>query len=106
MKELHALVQEIVEFGDVISYAEDVTDPNFQNACQLFSQYLDWRFEEVKQQVDTQDLASKGALNTSDLESLDRLMSAPRRSAEACIYWTRDLFQYCTELQRSKLIAA
>lgn len=107
MKELNALVQEIVDFGDVISYAENPADPNFQNACNLFSQYLDWRFTELKAQLDNSDEGNDSSeWSSSDLEDLNRLISAPKRSADAYIGWTRDLFQYCVTLQRNKLIAA
>jgi hypothetical protein len=106
MKELNALIQEIVDFGDVVSYAENPADPNFQNACDLFSQYLDWRFRELKEHLDAEGLPSSSQWNISDLENLNRLMLAPKQSAEACIAWTHDLLQYCLELQRSKPIAA
>ena len=106
MKELNVLIQEIVDFGDVIAYAENPADPNFQNACDLFSQYLDWRFAELQDKLASEGLPSNSQWTTSELESLNRLVSAPRRTAEACINWTRELFQYCVELQRNKLIAA
>ena len=106
MKELNALIQEIVDFGNVIAYADNPADPNFQNACDLFSQYIDWRFAELKSKLNVEGLPSSTHWTANDLESLDRLMSSPKRSAEACINWTRDLFRYCVELQRSKLIAA
>jgi len=106
MKELNILIQEIVDFGDVIAYAEDPADPNFQHACDLFSQYLDWRFAELKQLLDNNGLPTSSQWTSNDLESLNRLFSAPRQTAEACIKWTRELFQYCAELKRNKPIAA
>ena len=107
MKELNALVQEIVDFGDVISYSENPADPNFQNACDLFSQYLDWKFTELKQQLTESDaLNSDPQWDNSDLEGLNKLISSPMRSAETYITWTRELMQYCVNLQRNKLIAA
>ncbi len=106
MKELNALIQEIVDFGDVVSYAENPADPNFQNACDLFSQYLDWRFRELKEHLDTEGLPNNSQWNIGDLESLNRLMLIPKQNTEACIAWTRELLQHCMELQRNKPIAA
>jgi hypothetical protein len=106
MKELNALIQEIVDFGDVISYSENPADPNFQNACDLFSQYLDWRFRELKERLDAEGLPSNSQWNSRDLETLNHLMLAPKSTAEACIAWTRDLLRHCVELQRNKPIAA
>lgn len=106
MKELNALIQEIVDFGDVIAYADDPSDPNFQHACDLFSQYLDWRFAELKTRLDSEGLPGNSHWTSTDLESLNRMISSPRQSAEACINWTRELFQYSLELQRNKAIAA
>ena len=106
MKELNTLIQEIVDFGDVIAYAEDSTDPNFQHACDLFSQYMDWRFNELKAKLDSEGLPGNSHWTPGDLESLTRMISTPRQTAEACINWTRELFQFSVELQRNKAIAA
>jgi hypothetical protein len=106
MKELNTLIQEIVDFGDVIAYAKDPSDPNFQHACDLFSQYLDWRFAELKEQLDSEGLPSSSPWTTNELEHLNQFFASPRQSAEACINWTRELFEYCAELKRNKSIAA
>lgn len=106
MKELNTLIQEIVDFGDVIAYAEDPADPNFQHACDLFSQYLDWRFAELKERLDSDGLPSSSLWTNNELEHLYQFFASPRQTAEACINWTRELFQYCTELKRNKPIAA
>lgn len=106
MKELNALIQEIVDFGDVLSFTDNPADQNFQDACSLFNGYLDWRFSEVKQQLQVASATDRALWSSSEIDTLSQLITTPVNTTATHISWARDLLQYCVELQRNKPIAA
>lgn len=106
MKELNELIQEIVDFGNVIAYTDNPADPDFQNACDLFSQYLDHRFKELKNKLHEVGTDREINWTAKELAKLGDLITPPRRSAGPYIQWTRNLFQHCEKLQRNKLATA
>lgn len=107
MKELNDLIQEIVDFGDVIAYSENPGDPNFQHACALFSSYLDIRYKELMETyAEAGDDVRTQIYSRAELTRLNDLITPPPKAAIPYIDWTRNLFKYCTKLQNSKSIAA
>ena len=106
MKELNDLIQEIVDFGLLVSHNHNTADTNFQNACELFGGYLDWRYAEVKQSLDSGASIEIMHISNNEFNKLDELITSSRGTASACIEWARNLYQYCTELQRNKMVAA
>ncbi len=106
MKELNQLIQEIIDFGDVIKYTDDHDDPNFKHACDLFMQYLDWRFDELNQKLQSEDQVCASCLNKKELDHLSRLITSPSRVTETRLAWAQNLFDFCVDLSEAHSIAA
>jgi len=100
MRKIDTLLQEIIDFGDLIAYAENPASPDFQQACRLFSQYLNQQFKLIK--INTQDFIC----TADDLAHLQKLLTPPQNNSRSCINWIRSLFQHCTQLQTSQQVAA
>ena len=101
--ELNSLIQEIVDFSNILAFTDNTGDSNFRNACQLFSGYLDNRFTELKtasQITDEIDWAASEITKLSGLISLQQNASIPDTQ------WIQNLSQYCEELQQNKIAAA
>ena len=104
--DLNDLIQEIINFGNVISFVDDPADSDFQNACQLFSRYLENRFSEIKSQPHI--AISKGDINWTEnqIAKLSNLVSLEDNSTTPYVQWTENLFKYCEELQHNKAAVA
>ena len=102
MKELNILIQEIIDFGDVIAYTDNPADSDFQNACYLFSCYLEDCLKEIQYKLRGIDSDQKITWASREITKLNNLTALPRNSTAPYIQWTRDLFQYCEGLQHSK----
>jgi len=100
MRKIDTLLQEIIDFGELIAYAENPASPDFQHACSLFSQYLKHQFKLVK--INTQDFSC----TADELTQLQKLLTAPQHNSHSCIDWIRNLFQHCAQLQSAQLVAA
>ena len=74
MKELNDLIQEIVDFGNVIAYNDNPADADYQYACNLFTQYLDGRFTELKEQLQKTGSESDMHWAARELENLSELI--------------------------------
>ncbi|MCW9012623.1 MAG: hypothetical protein OQL06_02475 [Gammaproteobacteria bacterium] len=103
MNELNELIQEIVDFGDVIAYNDNPADADFQNACNLFSSYLDGRFTELNQKFKQTGSTSEIKWAANELEKLAELITPPQHATGPCIQWTHKLFKHCAEIQRSNI---
>ena len=106
MKELNQLIQEIIDFGDVIKYTDDPEDPNFKHACDLFMQYLDWRFDELNQKLQSDGQKCGSSLSNHELSELSQLITSPSRITETRLSWAQNLFDFCVNLQQTHTIAA
>lgn len=100
MNELNELIQEIVDFGDVIAYNDNPADADFQNACNLFSNYLEWRLAEITEKLRATGEEAEIQRATREIEILSDLITPPQQSTDPCIQWTRNLFRHCMELRQ------
>ena len=106
MKELNKLIQEIIDFGDVIAYTDNPADSDFQNACYLFSCYLEDRLKDIQQKLHAVGSGQEITWATREITKLNDLITLPRNSTAPYIQWARNLFQHCEEFQHSKLAIA
>ncbi len=106
MKELNKLIQEIIDFGDVIAYTDNPADTDFQNACYLFSCYLEECLKDIQHKIHTVDSDQETTWAASEITKLNNLTTLTRNSTAPYIQWTRNLFQHCEELQNNKLAIA
>lgn len=100
MRKIDTLLQEIIDFGELIAYAENPASPDFQHACDLFSQYLNNQFKLIK--INTEDFSC----TADELAHLQTLLISPQHNSHSCINWIRNLFQHCAQLQMSQQVAA
>lgn len=100
MKKFDDLLQEIIDFGELVAYTENPANPDFQHACSLFSQYLSRQFCMVE--IDTSNIV----WGEAELRELQQLLASPQNNSRSCINWIRNLFQYCSRLKRAQLVAA
>jgi hypothetical protein len=104
--ELNALIQEIITFSDVIAFIDDPAGSDFQNACQLFSGYLENRFSDIKSKSHISSCEEDIKWTENEIAKLSDLITLPDDSATPYIQWTRNLFQHCEELQSNKIAIA
>ena len=104
--ELNDLIQEIVNFGQVISFTGNPGDSNSQHACQLFSSYLDNRFTDIKANFHITDCEDNINWTVSEITQLGYLISSQENSTTPNTQWIHELSQHCKELQRNKMTAA
>ncbi|MCW8853872.1 MAG: hypothetical protein OQK72_04140 [Gammaproteobacteria bacterium] len=105
IQELDNLIQEVIDFGNVISYAEDPEDINFQQACNLFNDYLNWKLEELKEQLKTQGSAQEIQWTVNELAKLVHLIEQPEQTPATQTHWFKNLFQHCADIQQNKIAA-
>lgn len=105
MQKLDTLIQEIIDFGNVMSHAEDPADINYQNACNLFNDYLSWKFEELKEELKTQGSESEIQWTINELSKLCELIEQPEPSSAPQAHWFHNLLQHCTDIQANKIAA-
>lgn len=108
---LQELTKEVVNFGEVISYAENPADSDFRNACDLFSQYLNHELQDINTNIRFQDIRSDIKQTTNRLHELSDLIS-PGQITPGQAYnieehqWSNKLIDFCNQLQSLKNIAA
>ena len=105
IQELDNLIQEVIDFGNVVSYAEDPEDINFQQACNLFNDYLNWKLEELKEQLKTQGSAQEIQWTINELTKLVDLIDQPEQTSATQTHWFKNLFQHCANIQQNKIAA-
>ena len=105
MAHLDTLIQEIIEFSDVIACNENPADPDLQNACRLFSDYLGIRLKQARREMIGFPAPHHSRWTSHDLQHLSELIHRPNQSTMSCISWIRGLMHYCITLQRGKLAA-
>ena len=105
IQELDNLIQEIIDFGNVVSYAENPDDINFQNACHLFNDYLNWKLEELKETLKTQGSAMDIQWTVNELSKLVHLIENSKQTPSEQTHWFKKLLQHCTDMQQNKIVA-
>ena len=105
IQELDNLIQEVIDFGNVISYAEDPDDINFQNACNLFNDYLSWKLEELKETLKTHGSALEIQWVINELAKLGHLIEQPAQTPSTQTLWFKNLFQHCADIQQNRIAA-
>lgn len=105
MTQLNSLIQEVIEFSDLIASHENPADPDLQNACALFSNYLDNQLKEIRRSMIGNPTALSTRWNPHELRQLSDLIKRPTHSPRSCVEWIRTLFQYCISLQRGSMAA-
>lgn len=106
MAQLDDLIQEIIDFSNLIASHENPADPDLQNACRLFSDYLGVQLKLIRRNMIGTPTAQHFRWTASELSQLSELIERPKHSAQSCTDWIRTLFQYCIALQRGRLAAA
>jgi len=106
MKELNELIQEIIDFKDVIAYTDNPADSDFQNACYLFSSYLEQRLNDLHHKLHSVNPDQKVNRINNELEKLKDLIFLPRNATDPYIKWARSLFLHCEEFQHHKAAVA
>ena len=91
--------------SDLISYAEDPDDINFQNACNLFNDYLTWKLDELKETLKTQASAREIQWTVNELAKLVHLIEKPSETPATQTHWFNNLRQYCINIQQGKVAA-
>lgn len=104
--EFNDLIHEIIAFGGTIAYIDNPADSDFQNACQLFSLYLENRFSELKAKSHIASCKEDIKRVKCEIDKFSDLIALPDNSDDPYIQWTRNLFLHCEELQRHKLAVA
>ena len=106
MQELDKLIQEVIDFGNVLANADDPSDINFQNACNLFNDYLSWKLHELKEKLKTQGSAQEIQLAVNELSRLNHLLEPTEQASTTQSHWFKNLFQHCLDVQQNKIAAA
>jgi hypothetical protein len=106
MAQLDDLIQEIIDFSNLIASNENPADPDLQNACRLFSDYLGAQLKLIRRNMIGTASAQHSRWTASELSQLGELIEGPKQNAQSCTQWIRNLFQYCLTLQRGRLAAA
>ncbi|MDH5472202.1 MAG: hypothetical protein OEY61_05040 [Gammaproteobacteria bacterium] len=106
MQELDTLLQEVIDFGNVIANADDPTDINLQHACHLFSDYLNWKIEEFKENLKIHGSTLEIQLTVNELTKFSNLLEQTEQSPSTQTHWLSSLLQQCADIQQGKIAAA
>lgn len=102
MHKLDNLIQEIIDFGHIVSYNQNPEDPNFQTACILFSDYLNGQLNELKEELKTQGSELEIQQATHKLNELCGLIEHNASPATSIAQWFDRLLQYCSNIHQGK----
>ncbi len=105
MNKLNDLIQEIIDFGDVIAFAENPADRDFQNACRLFSDYLNWKLMEIKDQLEHEGSEQQLCWIGNEMEKLGQLITPANRSTTSYTQWASELLMRCVEYRKNSKVA-
>jgi len=103
---LNELQQEILSFGDVVNQTENLADMDFCNACNLFSQHLNFELESINSNVCLiKESPSEVHQTTAQLYQLSELIT-PATSDDNTHQWSDNLNNFCSQLQTLRCVAA
>ena len=103
---LHELQQEILSFGEIVSHTENPTDSDFRNACDLFSQHLNYELSAINTNIQPNDIRHETQQSTAQLFELNELITPVKTGDNADYQWSGKLLNFCAQLQTLKSIAA
>jgi len=105
---LYSLQQEILNFGDVVNQTENPTDIDFINACELFSQHLNYQLQIINSSICLQDLRPEMQQTTAQLCQLSELITPEMMSDNnnEDYQWPNKLLDFCSQLHTLKNVAA
>ena len=106
MAQIDDLIQEIIDFSNLISSNENPADPDLQNACRLFRGYLGAQLKLIRRNMIGTPAAQHFRWTATELSQLSELIERPQQTATSWAEWIRSLYQYCLTLQRGSLAAA
>lgn len=106
MAQLDDLIQEVIDFSNLIASNENPADPDLQNACHLFSDYLGSQLKLIRRNMIGTPSALHFRWTANELSQLSELIDRPKHSTRSCSEWISALFQHCIALQRGRLAAA
>jgi len=106
LNKLHKLQLEILNFGDVVSQAENPDDVDFINACELFSQHLSYQLKVINSSVCLQDIRPEMQQTTAQLCQLSELITPAASDHNDNYQWPNKLLDFCSQLHTLKSAAA
>jgi len=106
MTHLDALIQEIIDFSNLIAYNENPADRDLHNACCLFGDYLSGQLQAVRQGMIGPASNQSMRWSAQELNALRDLIQRPKLTPADAVEWIRALFQHSLTLQRDTRIAA
>ena len=104
--EFDELIQEIITFGELIAFAEDPMDSDYQNACQLFNDHLIYQFTDIRKTPLLSINKNEVKWSDSEISQLTDLITVPDITTTSHQQWISNLTQYCEQLQHRKLAMA
>jgi hypothetical protein len=104
--ELDKLIQEVIDFADIIAFADRPASADFQHACLLFNKYLQHRFAEITAQLQITNCDDDTEWAVKEINRLEKLSSLPANSTLPYIQWTQNLFQYSALYRQHKMTGA
>ncbi len=106
MAQLDDLIQEVIDFSNLIASNENPADPDLQNACHLFSDYLGSQLKLIRRNMIDTPSALHFRWTANELSQLSELIDRPNHSSRSCSEWISALFQHCITLQQRGRLAA
>jgi len=103
---LYSLQQEILNFGDIVNQTENPADTDFINACELFSQHLNYQLKLINSSVCLQDLRPEMQQTTTRLYQLSKLITPEISDNSEDHQWSNKLLDFCNQLHTLKNVAA
>lgn len=103
---LHELQQDILNFGDVINHTENPANIDFLNACDLFSQHVNYQLKNITSGLCLKDIRSEMQQTTSQLFALNELITPTTIDIDSNNQWPEKLLDFCDQLQSLKSSAA
>jgi len=103
---LHELKEDILNFGEVVNHAENPSDKDFRNACDLFSQYLSHQLKSINSNISLKKALPEIQQTTSQLCVLNELITPCATDNNDNGTWPNKLLNFCNQLQTLKNIAA
>lgn len=107
---LQELTKDTLNFGDVIRHSEDPSDLNFREACELFSQYLNYQLEIISSKIRFQDIRPEMRLTNAQLCKLNELITPDFQSSQTATDnshdWNSKVHGFYDQLKTLKKMAA
>lgn len=106
LNKLQVLQLDILKFGDVVSQTENPADIDFINACELFSQHLNYQLKTINSSICMQDIRPEMQQTTAQLYQLSELITPSLSSHQSRYQWPNKLLDFCSQLHTLKSVAA